>query len=145
MATVDLSTSRRNSEQDSVSPGAGAWVEPDPVARGRALAQLALEEMIAEIKRRAERHLLDRGLRVSLPYFDDRRMALRYWEFTVIPKGRILFVPAFVVLAAEREVPRAQATREFTPTTRQHLLNGLHQLAAAFGPEMPQPTSRSCS
>ncbi len=70
--------------------------------------------MIAELDLRASRHQLDRGLRLSLPYFDDRRLSLRYWSFTVIPKGRILFVPAFVVLAVEREIERVQAQREFT-------------------------------
>lgn len=106
--------------------------EDDMVARGRALSNLAIEEMISELRLRAERHLLDRGLRLSLPYFDDRRLALRYWSFTVIPNSRILFVPAFVVLAAERETERIRSCRELTPSTRDHLLEGMRMLERAF-------------
>ncbi|MEW6568194.1 MAG: hypothetical protein AB1449_08530 [Chloroflexota bacterium] len=40
---------------------------------------------------------------LSLLYYDDWRRAMRWREFTVIPRGRILSVPAFVVVAAERK------------------------------------------
>jgi hypothetical protein len=111
---------------------AGPSAEVDLTARGRALADQAIDEMIAEIRLRASRHLLDRGLRISLPYFDDRRLSLRYWSFTVTPKGRILFVPSFLVLAVERELTRAQQARDLTPSTRAHLLRGLATLGEAF-------------
>lgn len=120
------------STEESFAAQRRTRVELDAIVRGRALAHLAAEEMIAEIKLCAARHLLDRGLRLSLPYFDDRRMAVRHWEFTITPKGRILFVPAFVVLAAEREIVRVRTQREFTETTRSQLLTELQLLAAAF-------------
>jgi hypothetical protein len=132
MAAVDLSLPRAVTHTESVQPLVETRAEEDLILRGRALAHLAIDEMIAELDLRASRHQLDRGLRISLPYFDDRRLSLRYWSFTVIPTGRIMFVPAFVVVAVEREVDRVQAQHEFTDSTRTHLLEGLHQLASAF-------------
>ena len=132
MAAVDLALPAAITREELVRPLARTRAEEDLVLRGRSLARLAIEEMIAELDLRASRHQLDRGLRISLPYFDDRRQSLRYWSFTVIPKGRILFVPAFVVLAVEREIERVQAQREFTESTRTHLLDNLIQLAAPF-------------
>lgn len=112
----------------------------DAVARGRTVAHMATEEMIEELRRRAAAHQLDRGLRLSLAYFDDRRLALRWRTFTVIPRGRILFVPAFVVVAAEREIERVRADRQYTPSTRDHLIALLDELMRAFGqdPYAPQ-------
>jgi len=100
--------------------------------RGRDLACRAVDELIEEIWRRASRHQLDRGVRLSFPFFDDRQLSLRWRDFTVIPRGRILFVPAFVVLAAEREIGRVKEDPQFTETTRQHLLDGLDRLRKAF-------------
>lgn len=132
MPAISLSLPRAVTQEESVQPLMESRPAEDLVRRGRALAHLAIDEMIAELDLRASRHQLDRGLRLSLPYFDDRRLSLRYWSFSVIPKGRILFVPAFVVLAVEREIERVQAQREFTDATRAHLLEGLRQLASAF-------------
>lgn len=117
------------------SSGVGTVERPieQTVARGRTLAQLAVEELIEEIRRRAADHQLDRGLRLSFPYYDDRRLTLRRRDFTVIPRGRILFVPAFVVIAVEREITRVIGDRQYTDTTRAHLLGLLEMLRAAFG------------
>jgi hypothetical protein len=131
MAAVDLMLPKTGASQDT-APFSESTAEDDLTRRGRALAHQAVEEMIAEIQLRASRHLLDRGLRISLPYFDDRRLSLRYWAFTVTPKGRIMFVPSFVVLAVEREIERVTVARELTPTTRTHLLDGLRGLGNAF-------------
>jgi len=142
LSVIGITAPLAGSTDESLLTRPGTRADLDVVLQGRVLAHLAAEEMVAEIKLRASRHLLDRGLRISLPYFDDRRMALRYWEFTVIPKGRILFVPAFVVLAAEREIARVRADRQFTETTRTQLLSELRLLAAAFSAD-PQHTRRS--
>ncbi len=127
----------------SGAPGVGLKEYPvssDEVARGQMLAHLATQELIGELRRRAAAHQLDRGLRLSVSYFDDRRLALRWRTFTVIPRGRILFVPAFVVVAVEREIDRVQADRQYTPTTREHLVALLRELMRAFGedPFAPQ-------
>jgi hypothetical protein len=131
MADVDLMLPKTEMPQDTAA-FSETTVEEDLIQRGRALARQAVEEMIAEIQLRAGRHMLDRGLRISLPYFDDRRLSLRYWTFTVIPQGRIMFVPSFVVLAVEREAKRVSTARELTPTTRTHLLESLQALGSAF-------------
>ena len=112
-----------------VPSGAEAHLE-----RGRDLARRAADELIEEMWRRASRHQLDRGVRLSFPFFDDRRLSLRWRDFTVIPRGRILFVPAFVVLAAEREIHRVKQDRQYNETTRRHLLELLEQLRQAFAP-----------
>jgi hypothetical protein len=104
----------------------------DAVSRGKDLAEGAVDELIEELRRRAAAHQLDRGVRLSFPYYDDRRLSLRWRDFTVIPRGRILFVPAFVVVAAEREIERVQKDRQYTDSTRRHLLELLEKLRQAF-------------
>jgi hypothetical protein len=108
------------------------------IARGRELARLAVDEMVEEIQRRAADHQLDRGLRLSLPYFDDRRLTLRRRDFTVIPRGRVLFVPAFVVIAIDRETGRVADDRQYTPTTRRHVLDLLERMRLAFAGGQPE-------
>jgi hypothetical protein len=112
---------------DVMPPGAEAHLE-----RGRDLARRAVDELIEEIWRRASRHQLDRGVRLSFPFFDDRRLSIRWRDFTVIPRGRILFVPAFVVVAAEREIERVGKDRQLTESTRDHLVGLLERLRQAF-------------
>jgi len=102
------------------------------IARGRELARLAVEEAVAEIRRRASAGGLNRGLSLSLPYFDDQALELRRREITIVPKGRVLFVPAFVVLACERETARARRDAAISEGTREHLVEELERLAAAF-------------
>ena len=99
---------------------------------GKDLAESAVDELIQELCRRAAAHQLDRGVRLSFPYYDDRRLSLRWRDFTVIPRGRILFVPAFVVVAAEREIERVRKDRQFTDSTRHHLVGLLERLRRAF-------------
>jgi hypothetical protein len=107
-------------------------VEADTVRRGQRLAEQAVDELIEGMARRAAGHQLDRGVRLSFPYFDDRRLGLRWRDFTVIPRARILFVPAFVVLAAEREIERVRADSQYSEPTRRHLLGLLERLRQAF-------------
>jgi hypothetical protein len=102
------------------------------IARGQDLARSAVDELIEELWRRAGNHQLDRGVRLSFPYYDDRRLGLRWRDFTVIPRGRILFVPAFVVLAAEREIEKVRKDHQFTDSTRCHLVGLLEKLRQAF-------------
>jgi hypothetical protein len=102
------------------------------VNQGRALAKCELQEIIQTIKRRAAANDLNRGLSLSLPYFNDQKLNMETYFFEVIPAGRIMFVPAFVVRAArEQEVKIAQDTR-FNASTRKHLLEELRLLEVAF-------------
>jgi hypothetical protein len=102
------------------------------VNQGRALAVYQTGEIIQTIKRRASSGDLNRGLSISLPYFDDQSLKLKDYPFEVIPAGRIMFVPAFVVRAAQEEsVKIAQDTR-LSGSTRNHILAELCMLEQAF-------------
>jgi hypothetical protein len=102
------------------------------IEQGRALGIHYAGEIAVKIRRRAEAGSLDRGLRLSLPYFDDDEMALKLHEMEVIPGGRIVFLPAFVVRAVQQERLRVSRSLRITPSTRQHLLSLLAIIEAAF-------------
>ncbi len=102
------------------------------VNQGRALALYEVEEIIRTIQRRASAHDLNRGLSLSLPYFNDQTLTMENFSFEVIPAGRIMFVPAFVVRASrEQEAKIAQDTR-MSQSTRKHLLAEMRALEQAF-------------
>jgi hypothetical protein len=102
------------------------------VNQGRALALYEVHQMIDVIRQRAKSNDLNRGLSLSLPYFDDQDLGLRTYDFEVIPAGRIMFVPAFVVRAGEMEKAKvAQDTRK-SASTRKYLLSELTILENAF-------------
>jgi hypothetical protein len=102
------------------------------VNQGRALAMHQTREIIQTIKRRAAAQDLNRGLSISLPYFDDQSLRMKDYPFEVIPAGRIMFVPAFVVRAAcEEAVKVAQDTR-LSHSTRNHILAELAALEEGF-------------
>jgi hypothetical protein len=102
------------------------------VNQGRALARYETREIIKNIKKRASAGSLNRGLSLSLPYFDDQDLVMRTRDFEVIPAGRIMFVPGLVVRAAlQEEVKVAQDTR-LSASTRKHLLSELDKLVKGF-------------
>jgi hypothetical protein len=102
------------------------------VNQGRALARFQMEEIIQGIKQRAEAEELNRGLGLSLPFFDDEALEIRQYDFTVIPAGRIIFVPAFVVRASRKEQDKVAQDTHLSPTTRKYLLQQLKMLENAF-------------
>lgn len=102
------------------------------ITAGRELARLGTEEIVAEVRRRAAGGRLNRGLSLRLPYFDDVALELRHHRMIVVPRGRVLFVPAFVVLACERESAAVRRESAMSESTRQHLIDSLEQLAAGF-------------
>lgn len=102
------------------------------INQGRALGVYKAKEIIKTIKDRAAKNDLNRGLSLSLPYFDDQELTMDTLTFEVIPAGRIMFVPAFVVRATrQEEVKVAQDTR-LSLSTRNHLRAQLKMLEAAF-------------
>jgi hypothetical protein len=88
--------------------------------------------MIRVIKQRAAAHDLNRGLSLSLPYFDDQALELHTRDFEVIPSGRIMFVPAFVVRASREEEAKVAQDTRLSPSTRKYLLIELKHLEQAF-------------
>jgi hypothetical protein len=102
------------------------------VNQGRALARYQTRKIIDTIQRRAEASDLNRGLGLSLPYFDDQALEMRTYDFQVIPAGRIMFVPALVLRAClQEQVKVAQDTR-LSPSTRKYLLAEFEMLLDAF-------------
>ena len=102
------------------------------INQGRALAQYETLEMIQTIQRRAAAHDLNRGLSLSMPYFDDQDLQLRTHDFEVIPGGRIMFVPAFVVRAARQQKAMVAQDTRLSLSTRKYLLAELEMLEKAF-------------
>jgi hypothetical protein len=104
------------------------------VNQGRALARYKTRQIIDTIKERAAANNLNRGLSLSLPYFDDQELKLDTSDFEIIPAGRIMFVPAFVVRAARQEAAKVAQDTRFNASTRRHLLSELAMLEQAFLP-----------
>lgn len=102
------------------------------VNQGRALALYETQEIIQTIQRRAKAHDLNRGLSLSLPYFDDQTLEMKVYNFEVIPPGRIMFVPAFAVRAANLEQGKIAQDTRLSVSTRKYLLAELQLLADAF-------------
>ncbi len=102
------------------------------INQGRALARYETREIINTIERRAAAQDLNRGLSLSLPYFDDQALQMRTYDFTIIPAGRIMFVPAFVVRAAREEQAKVAQDTRLNASTRKHLLIELKMLEQAF-------------
>ena len=104
------------------------------VNQGRALARYQTREIISTIQHRAAANDLNRGLSLSLPYFDDQALEMKVHNFDVIPAGRIMFVPAFVVLAARKELAKVEQDTRLNRATRNHLLTELRLLEETFLP-----------
>jgi len=104
------------------------------INQGRALARYQTREIIATIQRRAAANDLNRGLSVSLPYFDDQALEMKTHDFDIIPAGRVMFVPGFVILAARRELAKVEQDTRLDRATRRHLLAELRMLEVAFLP-----------
>ena len=102
------------------------------VNQGRALAIYQTKEIITRIKQRAASGNLNRGLSLSLPYFDDQELRIDITKFEVIPAGRIMFVPAFVVRAVRQEAMKVSQDTRYNPSTRKHLLHLLELFEKAF-------------
>ncbi len=107
------------------------------VNQGRALACYQTEEIAQVIKKRAAAHDLNRGLSLSLPFFDDQLLEIRLHDFTIIPAGRIMFVPAFVVRACREEQAKVAQDTRLSPSTRKYLLLQLKMLEEAFQTDKP--------
>jgi hypothetical protein len=102
------------------------------VNQGRALARYMTADIIETVKTRAAAQSLNRGLSLKLPYFDDQDLELQTHNFVVIPAGRIMFVPAFVVRASREEQAKVAEDTRFSASTRKHLLAELQMLEEAF-------------
>lgn len=102
------------------------------INQGRALATFYAHKIINDVKQRVEDNTLNRGLSLSLPYFDDQALEMRLANFEVIPAGRILFIPAFVLRACREEMAKVEQDTRLNRSTRNHLLQSLELIQKAF-------------
>jgi hypothetical protein len=102
------------------------------INQGRALARYQVGVVVGKIQRYAKAGDLNLGFSLSLPYFDDQTLEMKMHDFEVIPAGRTLFIPAFVVLAARREQVGVAQDVRLNESTRMHLLSELKVLERAF-------------
>jgi hypothetical protein len=102
------------------------------INQGRALARYQTGEIIRTIQQRALAHDLNRGLSLSLPYFDDQLLEMKLHNLEVVPAGRIMFVPAFVVRASRLEQAQVTQDTRLNSSTRKYLLTQLKMLEEAF-------------
>ena len=102
------------------------------INQGRALALYKTEQIIQAVIERTANGELNRGLSLSLPYYDDQALRLSEILLEVIPAGRIMFKPAFMVRAARMEHAKVSQDTRLSPSTRKHLLEELDRIEAAF-------------
>jgi len=102
------------------------------IHQGRALARYRTGEIIRTIRERAAAQSLNRGLSLSLPFFDDQALEMKQRDMRVIPAGRIMFVPAFVVRAMREEHAKVAQDTRLSLSTRKHLLAELKMIEEAF-------------
>ena len=102
------------------------------INQGRALARYQTRDIIHAIRERAAAQSLNRGLSLSLPYFNDQELKIDIYHFVVIPAGRIMFVPSFVVRAVREEQVKVDQDTRFNASTRKQLLIELKMLEDAF-------------
>jgi len=110
------------------------------VNQGRALAVYEVKEIIHTIQRRASAGDLNRGLSLDLPYFNDQSMSIENWSMEIIPRGRVMFLPAFMVRAADIERAKVLQDTRLSSSTREHLVALLYELGTAFDTRKTAPT-----
>jgi hypothetical protein len=102
------------------------------VNQGRALARFYTRDISEKIQHRARESRLNRGLSLTMPFFDDQQLKMRQYDVTIIPAGRIEFVPAFVVRAVRLEAAKVAQDTRINSSTRKHLLAQFAMLEDAF-------------
>ena len=102
------------------------------VNQGRALASYQVELVCQTIQSRSSSNELDRGLSISMPFFNDLSLEMETYDFDIIPRGRVLFVPAFVVLAVRAQATKVLQNTRLSQTTRKSILQELCIIERAF-------------
>jgi hypothetical protein len=102
------------------------------INQGRSLANFKTAQIISGIKERVAKQSLNRGLSVNLPYFDDQTLVMDQSNMEIIPAGRIMFIPAFVVRAVRQEAVKVSQDTRLNQSTRKHLLHLLDLFEQAF-------------
>ena len=102
------------------------------INQGRALARYKTGQIIKAILARAGNGTLNRGLSISLPFYDDQELRMKANTLEVIPAGRIAFKPIFVLRAARLEHAKVSQDTRLNMSTRKYLLHELELLEQTF-------------
>ena len=99
---------------------------------GPAIANRRTQEIISGIKQRAAANTLNRGFGLSLPYYDDRSLSIKTYDFEVIPRGRVAFEAFYVMWVSRDEQEKVAQNMDLSPSSRKNLLAELKDLELAF-------------
>ncbi len=107
------------------------------VNQGYALARCYTARIITRMQARAAAGTLNRGFRLSLPYFEIADLSMHLYPLEVIPDGRYMFSPAFVVRAMRLAVAKVRRDTHVSFSSRRHLLAQLESIGNAFNGHSP--------
>ena len=102
------------------------------VNQGHALARCYTQQIITKIHAGVEKGEFNRGLQLSLPYFEINDLSIHLYPINVIPKGRIMFISEFVVLAMQLTAWKVQQDPQINTSSRRHLLAQLASIENSF-------------
>jgi len=106
------------------------------VEQGRALANSYTREIVSEIRQHWQAGKIARGLTLFIPYLDERRCRMEKYKVVVIPTGRILFRPEFIIGACRVSQHHVRKDPELSQATRWQLLSQLDSIIQAFETEL---------
>lgn len=102
------------------------------INQGRALARYKTGQIVQSIRERVANGSLNRGLSISLPYYNDQDLSMAEINMEVVPAGRIAFKPVFMVRAVHLESAKVAQDTRLNASTRKYLLQGLDVLENEF-------------
>ena len=115
------------------------------IEQGRALAMHYTRQIVSEVQHSWWSGKLTRGLTLYIPYLDENRFRMRQYDVVVIPTGRILFRPEFVVGACRVSQHKVRKDAALSQATRWQLLSQLELIIQAFEAETHAATNPSSS
>ncbi|MEI7846916.1 MAG: hypothetical protein WCK35_14030 [Chloroflexota bacterium] len=114
------------------------------INQGRALAHYKTIQIIKKIRVRVMQGTLNRGLSISLPYFNDQELAMAETKLDVIPAGRIKFNTVFLIRSVRLHIAKVTQDTRLNSSTRKYLLQDLGLLEQSFMKfPLPQMLKRS--
>jgi hypothetical protein len=102
------------------------------INQGRALADYHTQKIIHDIMTAWKSGEMTRGLTIFLPYLNERHYQMEDYKIVVIPPGRILFRPEFVVGACRITERHVRSDSNLSQATRWQLLSQLDTIIQAF-------------
>ncbi len=109
------------------------------IDQGRALANYQTQKIIQDIQMSWKTGEMTRGLTIFLPYLDERQSNMEEYKIVVIPAGRILFRPEFIVGACRVTERQVRSDSNLSQATRWQLLSQLDTIIQAFEAQSYSP------